>query len=234
MLIHPGRTSMCDVSCQCHHRHQHELSQSLTINLPSQIKSIENPSQITHNQPPIVNQVNQPLISNHSQLTCQTSHHKSLTITVPRTLLPNKITISDILDDINTWSLSTPPALSQSSEFDPIEFIASYATGPRLFATQPASPAPSLTETTCIEMPVTILNLEDKDENNKIHSRWSCSTVTTLATSSPPSPTFAVASTRHHDHVLSTGLFPSIFGPIKGVARKPIHTDPPPLLSTSQ
>jgi hypothetical protein len=231
MLIHPGRTSMCDVSCQCHHRHQHELSQSLTINLPSQIKSIENPSQITHNQPPIVNQVNQPLISNHSQLTCQTSHHKSLTITVPRTLLPNKITISDILDDINTWSLSTPPALSQSLEFDPIEFIASYATGLGPFAVQPASPAPSLTETTYIEMPVTILDLEDEDEDNKIRSRWSsgsCSAVTTLATSSPPSPTFTAAFARHRDCVLSTGPFPSIFGPIKGVARKPIHADPPP------
>ncbi|KAN0115823.1 hypothetical protein V8E52_006532 [Russula decolorans] len=82
------------------------------------------------------------------------------------------------------------------------------------------------------QMPVTILDLEDEDEDNKIRSRWSsgsCSAVTTLATSSPPSPTFTAAFARHRDCVLSTGPFPSIFGPIKGVARKPIHADPPPL-----
>jgi hypothetical protein len=44
-----------------------------------------------------------------------TSHRKSLTITVPRTLLPNKITVSDILDNINAWSLSTPSANTSSS-----------------------------------------------------------------------------------------------------------------------
>jgi hypothetical protein len=155
-----------------------------------------------------------------------TSHRKSLTITVPRTLLPNKITVSDILDDINAWSLGTPsasassstststlvlspprvphsPALSQSSEFDPVEFIVSYAT-------QPASPAlalaPSLPETTHMEMPATFLDLEDEDEDEKIRSRWSCSTVATLAppaTSSPPSPTFAAASARLRLHLAS-------------------------------
>ena len=155
-----------------------------------------------------------------------TSHRKSLTITVPRTLLPNKITVSDILDDINAWSLGTPsttmssstststlvlspprvphsPALSQSSEFDPVEFIVSYAT-------QPASPAvavaPSLPESTCVEMPATFLDLEDDDEEEKIRSRWSCSTVATLAppsTSSLPSPTFAAASARLRLHLAS-------------------------------
>ena len=152
-----------------------------------------------------------------------TSHRKSLTITVPRTLLPNKITVSDILDDINAWSLATPcastssstqqilspprvphsPALSQFSEYDPVEFIVSYAT-------RPASPAPalapSLPETTCAEMPATFLDLEDDDEEDKIRSRWSCSTLATLAppvAASPPSPTFAAASARLRLHLAS-------------------------------
>ena len=153
-----------------------------------------------------------------------TSHRKSLTITVPRALLQNKVTVSDILDDINAWSLGTPsasassstststlvlsppriphsPALSQSSEYDPVEFIVSYAT-------RPASPAtaPSLPETTCTEMPATFLDLEDDDEDDKIRSRWSCSTVATLApptNPSPNSPTFAAASARLRLHLAS-------------------------------
>jgi hypothetical protein len=152
-----------------------------------------------------------------------TSHRKSLTITVPRTTLQNKITVSDILDDINAWSLATPsastssstctstlvlsppriphsPALSQSSDYDPVEFIVSYAA-------RPASPAPSLSETACTEMPATFLDLEDDDdEDDKIRSRWSCSTIATLApptTSSPPSPSFAAASARLRLHLAS-------------------------------
>ena len=156
-----------------------------------------------------------------------TSHRKSLTITVPRTLLSNNVTVSDILDDINAWSLGTPsastssssrtstlilspprvphsPALSQSSEFDPVEFIVSYAAQP---ATPVLALAPSLPATTCAEMPATFLDLEDEDEEeDKIRSRWSCSTVATLApptASSPPSPTFAAASARLRLHLAS-------------------------------
>ena len=144
-----------------------------------------------------------------------TSNRKSLTITV-----------DDILDDINAWSLDTPsastgsgtststlvlsppriphsPALSQSSDYDPVEFIVSYAA-------QPASPAPapSHAETACAETPATFLDLEDEEEeDDKIRSRWSCSTVaTTLApptTSSPPSPGFAAASARLRFHLAS-------------------------------
>ncbi|KAF8488956.1 hypothetical protein F5888DRAFT_1221739 [Russula emetica] len=149
-----------------------------------------------------------------------TSHRKSLTITVPRTLLPNKITVSDILDDINAWSLGTPsastssstpvlspprvphsPALSQSSEYDPVEFIISYAARP-----DSPEPAPSLPATTGTEMPATFLDLEDDDEEDKIRSRWSSSTLATLApptTSLPGSPTFAAASARLRLHLAS-------------------------------
>jgi len=81
-----------------------------------------------------------------------------------------------------------------------VEFIVSYAA-------QPASPvlalAPSLPAK---EMPATFLDLEDEDEDDKIRSRWSCSTVATLAPpipSSPPSPTFAAASARLRLHLAS-------------------------------
>ena len=135
---------------------------------------------------------------------------KSLTIAVPRTLLSNKVTVSDILDDINAWSLGTPdasassstsintlrlspprvpqsPALSQSSEYDPVEFIVSYA----------ARPASPLSATTCTEMPATFLDLEDEDEDTT-RSRWfrSLAAHAPPITSSPSSPTFAATSAR--------------------------------------
>ena len=151
------------------------------------------------------------------------SARKSLTITVPRThpstTLPNDVSVSDILDDINAWSLGTPsastssstctnshspprvphsPAVSVFSEFDPVEFIVSYAA-------RPSSPAPSTSATPCTAVGATFLDLDDEDEESedfKIRSRWSCSTLATLAPptsgSPPPSPGSASARLRLH------------------------------------
>jgi hypothetical protein len=57
-------------------------------------------------------------------------------------------------------------------------------------------------------MSATFLDLEDENEDEKIRSRWSCSTVATLApptagTPSPSSPTFAAASARLRLHLAS-------------------------------
>ena len=147
-----------------------------------------------------------------------TSHRKSLTITVPRKLLSNDISVSDILDDINAWSLGTPtastssgtstgtlalspprvphsPTPSQCSEYDPVEFVVSYAARP-----SSPTPASSLPTTACTEMPATFLDLEDEETgtygaDDKMRSRWSCSTL-----AAPTSPT---ASARLRLHLAS-------------------------------
>ena len=103
--------------------------------------------------------------------------------------------------------------MSVFSEFDPVEFIVSYAARP---ASPAPSAAPSTSTTTCTAAEATFLDLDDEDEEAeadggagadfKIRSRWSCSTLATLAPSTtsssssspPPSPGSASARLRFH------------------------------------
>ena len=186
------------------------------------------PSPLTLPPPAALSTSRKPESQGHSipttSITSSSSARKSLTITVPRahpsTTLKKEVTVSDILDDINAWSLGTPsastssstctnalalspprvphsPAVSVYSEFDPVEFIVSYAA-------RPSSPVPSTSATTCTSAGMTFLDLDDDDEESedfKIRSRWSCSTLATLApptTGTPPSPGSASARLRFH------------------------------------
>ncbi|KAH9988172.1 hypothetical protein BJV77DRAFT_1023270 [Russula vinacea] len=159
---------------------------------------------------------------------------KSLTITVPRASRRNsKDIVSEILNDVNAWSLGTPststgsstrsstlilsppriphsPALSVFSEYDPVEFIVSYAAAR---SPSPATPAPA---TSATAFAATFLDLEDEDvdedeeteaeadatdtnSDRKTRSRWSCSTLATLAApSSPTTNTSPSARFRFH------------------------------------
>ncbi|KAF8480517.1 hypothetical protein DFH94DRAFT_481151 [Russula ochroleuca] len=163
---------------------------------------------------------------------------KSLTITVPRASRRNsRDIVSEILNDVNAWSLGTPststgsstrtstlilsppriphsPAVSVFSEYDPVEFIVSYA------AARSPSPAPASAtlETT---FAATFLELEDDGDGDdedaeaeagvtvanddcKLRSRWSCSTLATLAApSSPTTTTSASPSARFRFHLAS-------------------------------
>jgi len=134
---------------------------------------------------------------------------------LPRSPLP--LDVSDILDDVDAWSLATPstststsvlspphvprsPASSSSSEeYDPIELIVSYAA-------LPASPAMSTTSTTTAS--VTILQDGDEEteaetdcmtgDGDELRSRWSCSTLATLVPPGSPPPTSPSARLRFH------------------------------------
>ncbi|KAF8270112.1 hypothetical protein EI94DRAFT_1723475 [Lactarius quietus] len=132
---------------------------------------------------------------------------KSLKITVPRAppRTPLPLDVADIFDDIDAWSIFVPSAglrststgtantlgctelspprlpqtpMSAYSEYDPVELIVDYAKLPS------PSPSPSLSS---------FLPEYDEDEEEcwpteeKLSSRWSCSTVATLAKPSSPS-----------------------------------------------
>jgi hypothetical protein len=148
-----------------------------------------------------------------------TSVRRPLSIVVPRALPRTSVPldVSDILDDIDAWSFATPstqtlsppriPSSASSSpfssEYDPIELIVSYAS-------QPASPSSSTP--TYAYAPGTASFLEEGDEleeveldwaadgEDKLRSRWSCSTLDTLAASgsSPTTPTTTSARLRMH------------------------------------
>jgi hypothetical protein len=128
--------------------------------------------------------------------------------------------VSDILDDIDAWSFATPSTGTQtlspprvpssassspfSAEYDPIELIVSYAS-------QPASP--SLSTPTYTYTPVMASFPEEGDESaeveldwpadgdDKLRSRWSCSTLATLAAPGSPSTTPTSTSARLRMHL---------------------------------
>ncbi|KAH9059783.1 hypothetical protein EDB87DRAFT_743490 [Lactarius vividus] len=142
------------------------------------------------------------------------SVRKSLKITVPRAppRTPLPLDVADIFDDIDAWSVFAPSAglrststatsagaselsppriphtpMSAYSQYDPVELIVDYATLPSPQLSPSSSMTPSLSS---------FLPDDDSDDNEseywpseeKLRSRWSCSTVATLATRSAASP----------------------------------------------
>ncbi|KAH9047450.1 hypothetical protein EDB83DRAFT_2403107 [Lactarius deliciosus] len=138
----------------------------------------------------------------------------------PRTPLP--LDVADIFDDIDAWSVFAPSAglrstsaatsagaaelspprmphtpMSAYSQYDPLELIVDYATlpSPQPSPSSSVSPSPSMSPSLSSFLPD---DDEDDEESEywpneeKLRSRWSCSTVATLATraaaSSPTSP----------------------------------------------
>jgi len=126
--------------------------------------------------------------------------------------------VSDILDDIDAWSFATPTSTSTHTlspprvprspasspfwaEYDPIELIVSYAS-------QLNSPALSTPTVTCAPATASLPKEVDESaeveedwaewDDDKLRSRWSCSTLATLAASPPRTPTSASARLRMH------------------------------------
>jgi len=155
-----------------------------------------------------------------------TSVRKSLKITVPRAppRTPLPLDVADIFDDIDAWSVFAPSAglrststatsagaelspprmphtpLSAYSEYDPVELIVDYAALPSPQPSPSSSAAPSLSSF----LPEDGSDDDESDcwhSEEKLRSRWSCSTVATLATraaASPPSSPSPSARLRFH------------------------------------
>ncbi|KAI0297388.1 hypothetical protein BC826DRAFT_967724 [Russula brevipes] len=153
------------------------------------------------------------------------SMRRSLTISVPRALprTPLPLDVSELLNDADVWSFPAPPSSTSTvvlspprvprspapsvfSEYDPIELIVSYAT-------QPPSPSPStVTTTTAFHTATSVAFPEEEaasaeveggepaDDDDKLRSRWSCSTLATLAPPGSPqqTPTSTSARLRFH------------------------------------
>ncbi|KAH9171567.1 hypothetical protein EDB89DRAFT_1970590 [Lactarius sanguifluus] len=147
----------------------------------------------------------------------------------PRTPLP--LDVADIFDDIDAWSVFAPSAglrstsaatsagaaelspprmphtpMSAYSQYDPLELIVDYATlpSPQPSPSSSMSPSPSMSPSLSSFLPD-----DDSDDSEseywpseeKLRSRWSCSTVATLATratASPPTSPSPSARLRFH------------------------------------
>lgn len=152
------------------------------------------------------------------------SVRKSLKITVPRAppRTPLPLDVAEIFDDIDAWSVFvpsagprstsiatavgaelSPPRMPQTpqsaySEYDPVELIVDYAALP--------SPQPSPSSSSVAPSFSSFLPEDDDSEDGsecwpseeKLRSRWSCSTIATLRTAAPPTSPSASARLRFH------------------------------------
>ncbi|KAH9047148.1 hypothetical protein EDB84DRAFT_545588 [Lactarius hengduanensis] len=147
----------------------------------------------------------------------------------PRTPLP--LDVADIFDDIDAWSVFAPSAglrsssaatsagaaelsppriphtpMSAYSQYDPLELIVDYATlpSPQPSPSSSMSPSPSLSPALSSFLPDDGSDDEESEywpNEEKLRSRWSCSTVATLATraaTSPPTSPSPSARLRFH------------------------------------
>ncbi|KAI9462893.1 hypothetical protein BJY52DRAFT_1255845 [Lactarius psammicola] len=159
--------------------------------------------------------------------TTTTSVRKSLKITVPRAppRTPLPLDVADIFDDIDAWSVFAPSAglrstatsagaelspprlpqtpLSAYSEYDPVELIVDYAALP---SPQPSPSSSSVSPSLSSFLPEGDSDDDESDcwpSEEKLRSRWSCSTVATLVTraagaASPPTSPSPSARLRFH------------------------------------
>ncbi|KAI9444035.1 hypothetical protein H4582DRAFT_2095380 [Lactarius indigo] len=157
------------------------------------------------------------------------SVRKSLKITVPRAppRTPLPLDVADIFDDIDAWSIFAPSAgprststansaglaelspprmphtpMSAYSEYDPVELIVDYATLP---SPQSSPSSSSVSPSLSSFLPDDDSDNDDESEywpnEEKLRSRWSCSTVATLANraaTSPPTSPSPSARLRFH------------------------------------
>jgi hypothetical protein len=201
-------------------------SRPLPLPLPSPLHLAPPPSRFAPTRPAVPAATLEPrrLPGTPTYVVSRASSRRPLSIVVPRALphTPLPLDVSDILDDIDAWSFATPTSTSAHTlspprvphspasspfwaEYDPIELIVSYAS-------QLDSPIVSTPTVTCAPVTPPLPNPKEVDESaeveegwaewddNKLRSRWSCSTLATLAPSaSPPrTPTSTSARLRMH------------------------------------
>ena len=189
--------------------------------LPSPLHLAPPPSRFAPHRPAVPAATLEPRKSpgNPTYVVSRSSSRRPLSIVVPRALphTPLPLDVSDILDDIDAWSFATPtstsahtlspprvphsPALSPCwTEYDPIELIVSYAS-------QLNSPTQSTPTVTCAPATPSLPKEVDESaeveedwaewDDHKLRSRWSCSTLATLAPPASPTPS-ASARLRMH------------------------------------